>query len=314
MPDMSQLSSDLEQAILRDIWDGAPVSLERALLVLSGLETEEEINFYHRKLDDIFDRFISKCGDARASGPSNPPLYLYRSIAKCLFEYLWNSKPRRFGEYFLLADVVDAQLDSDLHRRVGTCVGLTSLYSVLGLRAGLKLSLLTGLDHLLNRLWVGPQAIGIDNTDPQGFDCCNGEGFRDLPLVSLIANVLNSRGMKNESEGRLAAAKADYGKAILTNPEYANARNNRGNMRFLEGDMEGAMADYSEAIRLEPSFREAYCNRGIAEQILGRNDEARRDYNRAMNTGSGYTDARERLRLLDALERGQSCHRRKPGS
>lgn len=293
---------DQEQSILHKIRNGAAVSLEKALLVLSGLKTEEEIRSYQRKIDEIFARFLKKCDDESLSGQSKPPLYLHRSIAKCLFEYLWNSKPKRFGEYFLLTDVVDAQLDSDIDHLVGTCVGLTSLYAVLGLRAGLNLSLLVDSAHLLSRLRVGEQTTDIDHTDPQGFGCQNCEDFLEFPLLTLTANVFNSRGLRNERDGRFAAASADFQKAILVNPKYANAYNNRGNIRFWDDDIDGAIADYSEAVRLNPNFCEAYCNRGMARQRLGRYDEARVDYNMAISMNPDYTDAQKCLRLLDDNE------------
>jgi tetratricopeptide (TPR) repeat protein len=293
---------DHEETLLRDVKHGTPDSIERALLVLSGLKTEAEIRSYQHKIDDIFGRFLNKCNCQYLLEQSGAPLYLHRSLAKCLFEYLWNSKPKRFGESFLLAEVVDAQLDSNVNRLVGTCVGLTSLYSVLGLRAGLNLSLLVALDHLLSRLRVGQQTIDMDHTDPQGFACRNGDGFREFPLWTLTANVLNSRGLKNEASGQFAAAKADYQKAILANAKYANAYNNRGNMRFWDEEIEAAIADYSEAIRLHPGFCEAYCNRGMAEHRLGRYAEARQDYNMAMSTNSAYSDARRCLQVLDDIE------------
>lgn len=290
-----------EGPLIRDIRNGAPVSLEWALLVLSGLETDGAIQSCQEKIAKIFGRFLERSAYPYLPFRKAPP-YLHREIAKSLFDYLWNSKPRRFGEYFLLTDVVDAQLDPDVNRPVGTCIGLTSLYSVLGLRAGLELSLLLNSQHLLNRLRVGGQTIDIDQTDPQGFDCTVGNGFREFPLPMLAANVLNSRGLKSETDGRLEAAKADFDKAILVNREYANALNNRGNMKLGVKDIEGAVSDYNEAIRLDPSFCEAYCNRGIAHHILGRLDEARRDYNRSICANSEYGDARRCLRILDEIE------------
>ena len=243
-------------------------------------------------------------GAALLISQNHPYTYIV-PLQKCLFEYLWISKPKRFGEYFLLTDVIDAQLNSDVQHLVGTCVGLTSLYSVLGLRAGLNLSLMVASDHLLSRLNMGQQTIDIDHTDPQGFDCRKSEGFREFPLLTLTANVLNSRGLRNESNGRFEAAKEDYQKAVLVNPEYANAFNNRGNMRLRDEDIEGAIADYTEAIRLNPCFCEAYCNRGMAKQRLGRYDEARQDYRMAMSTDSEYSDASKCLQLLDDIEHDQ---------
>ena len=66
-----------------------------------------------------------------------------------------------------------------------------------------------------------------------------------VTLLTLTANVLNSRGLDHETNGRLAAARADYHKALRLNPEYASAYNNRGNMRFRDGALEGAIADYA---------------------------------------------------------------------
>jgi tetratricopeptide (TPR) repeat protein len=301
---MSLRMLDHEETVLRGMKDATPVSLERALLVLSGLRTEEEIRSYQHKLDDILNRFLNKHDHRNFSHQSTPPSYLHISIAKNLFEYLWTSKPKRFGGDFLLTEVIDAQLDSDVQRAVGTCVGLTSLYSVFGLRLGLDLSLLVDLDHLLSRLKVGPQSVDIDHTDPQGFDCHNCNGFRELPLLTLTANVLNSRGLRYERSGNFIAANADYEKALLVNPEYANAFNNRGNMRLLDEDIEGAIADYTEAIRLNPCFCEAYCNRGLAKHRLGRYAEARQDYAMAMRTNSEYSDARKCLQLLDDIQHG----------
>jgi tetratricopeptide (TPR) repeat protein len=293
---------DHEATMLRDIKVGQPGSLERALLVLSGLKTDAEIRSYQGKIDDIFGRFLNKCNHLDPIEQSAPPPYLHRPVAKCLFDYLWNSKPKRFGESFLLTEVVDAQLDSNVNRLVGTCVGLTALYSVLGLRAGLNLSLLMTLDHLLSRLRVGQQTIDMDHTDPQGFACRNGDRSREFPLLTLAANVLNSRGLSNESNGRLVAARTDYQKAILANPEYASAYNNRGNMRFRDEEFEAAIADYTEAIRFHPGFCEAQCNRGMAKHRLGRYAEARHDYHMAIGINSEYGDARKCLQLLDDIE------------
>lgn len=290
---------DKELAILKDIGAGmAAVSIEELLLVLSGIKTDEGVRFYQKKIDLIFDRFLGKCAGKNLTFQSKPPLYLHQEVAGFLFEYLWTSKPRRFGENFLLTQVIDAQLNSGLHHSVGTCVGLTSLYSVLGLRAGLRLTLLVNSDHLLSRLRVGERTIDIDHTDPQGFDCKNCQDFLEWPLSMLAASVLNSRGLENEMNGKFIAAKSDYEKAILFNPKYANAFNNRGNMKAWEGDIEGAIADYSEAIRINPDFCEAYCNRGMANQKAGRYDEARMDYNAAMRLNSNYSDARKCLQLL----------------
>lgn len=303
--------NDTEDIILSKLAGGAAVSVERALLVLSGLSTEEEISLYERKIDDIFSRFLKKLPEWEnprkfAAGPDSSvwctPPYLHESIAKSLFDYLWTSKPKRFEECFLLAGAVDSQLDPDVNRTVGNCVGLTSLYSVLGLKAGLNLSVVANSDHMLGRLRIGSRIIDMDHTDPLGFGCGMGKDFREYPLASILANVLNSRGLSREKQGDRAGAASDYRKAALVNPEYANARNNMGNSQFWEENYEAAVSDYSEAIRLDPFFKEAWFNRGIAYQKLGRGKEAREDYREALRIDPCFSECLRWLELLDQAE------------
>jgi tetratricopeptide (TPR) repeat protein len=155
---------------------------------------------------------------------------------------------------------------------------------------------------MLSRLRVGQETLDMDHTDPQGFDCRSSSDFRELPLWTLAANVLNSRGLRHETSGRFLEARADYERAIEISPGYANAYNNRGNMKLRGDDPQGAIADYTEAIRLHPTFAEAHCNRGMAWQKLGRFREARDDYTRALSLDSGYGDASRRLALLGDIE------------
>ena len=77
-----------------------------------------------------------------------------------------------FNEKVLLIWLGDRnQTDSDSKQRVGSCIGLTSLYSVLGLRERLNLTVLVSENHIMNRLRTADCYYNIDNTDPLGFDC-----------------------------------------------------------------------------------------------------------------------------------------------
>lgn len=293
---------DPEHRLLQQLRDGSIRVLERALLELSGLKTLSDLSAYRLKIGVLFSRFLDRHDHGWFLGQRRPPGYLHREIAQSLFEYLWTSKPRRFGEHFLLADVVDAQMSPDPHLPVGTCVGLTSLFSVLALRGGLHLSLLASPEHLMSRLRVGEEVIDMDHTDPQGFDCRGASGMREYSLPLLTASVLNCRGLKQEASGSRSAARSDYEKALWVHPDYANGWNNRGNMKFWEGDMAGAIEDYTEAVRLEPCFAEAYCNRGMTRQRMGRHAEARRDYLAALRVKPEYPDARQCLDSLDRFD------------
>jgi hypothetical protein len=283
---------DLEEQLIQDIRAGETVSLERGLLIISGLNTEAEIETYIQKLDQIYNGLIERLASKSPLSPESTRKYLTRSMAKWLFEYLWNTKPRRCNSNYLLTDVIDAQLNPDIHQKVGSCVGLTSLYTVLGLREGLELTILVSDSHVVNRLRVGDTIDIIDNTDPQGFGCSiKEEEFLEYPPVKLMANVLNSRGMEKERAENLSEAKEDYEKAIEINPDYANAYNNRGNVKSKQGDYFGAVKDYNRAIELSSHFVEAHCNRGMAKENLADFSGALEDFDRAIELDSDYGDA-----------------------
>jgi hypothetical protein len=96
------------------------------------LKTDGEIETYTQKLDQIYNGFIEKLKSKSPLILSTLREYMAASMAKSLFEYLWNTKPRRCDGNFLLTDVIDAQLDPEVNRKVGSCVGLTALFTVLG--------------------------------------------------------------------------------------------------------------------------------------------------------------------------------------
>jgi hypothetical protein len=287
-----EIYMDLEEKLIQDMRAGKTISLERGLLIISGLNTEGEIETYTQKLDQIYNGFIERLRSKSPLSPASTRKYMTRSMAKWLFEYLWNTKPRRCNSNYLLTDVIDAQLNPDMHQKVGSCVGLTSLYTVLGLREGLDLTILVSDSHVVNRLKVDDTIDTIDNTDPLGFDCSiKEEEFLEHPPVKLMANVLNSRGMEKERAENLSEAKEDYEKAIEINPNYANAYNNRGNINSKQGDYIGAVKDYNRAIELSSQFIEAHCNRGMAKENLADFSGALEDFDRAIELDSAYVDA-----------------------
>ncbi len=290
---------DLEKKLIQDIKAGNSVSLERGLLIISGLKTEGEIRTYTQKLDQIYHGFIEKLTSKSPVSLATLREYLVASLAQSLFEYLWNTKPRRCDGNFLLTDVIDAQLDPDVNRKVGSCVGLTALFTVLGLREGLNLKILVSDSHMVNRLRVDDTIYNVDNTDPLGFDYdLEEKDFLEYPSIMLLANVLNSRGMVQEMLENLEQASADYNKAIEINPKYANAYNNRGNIKSKRADFKGAIKDYNRAIELNSLFVEAYCNRGIAEENLGDHHEALEDFDRAIELNPEYIDGYLRRGML----------------
>ena len=282
-------NKDLESTVIEQVKSGR-CSVERALLVVSGLENEEQIRAYQRKLDWIQQDF-GQSVNVRRSGSYDK--------AEALFEYFWEKKPDRYNGDFLLANVIDNQLDKDKNKRVGNCVGLTSLYSVLGVRLGLDLAALYSEDHVLSLLSCRGQEIAIENTLRDGFDCnlYKRAKFQKRDLLVLISTALNNRGAAKERLGSYDVAIRDYNKALELEPDYAPAFNNRGNVKQRLGDYDGAILDYDRAIELEPGYARVFNNRGVAKFSLGDYAGAMQDYNTALELEPDFADALHNRRI-----------------
>jgi tetratricopeptide (TPR) repeat protein len=296
---------DPEERLLEEIRSETEVSLERSLLVISGLTTESAISEYGRRLDKIHDRFLEKFTSRYPTGPPPARNCTVVTRARLLFEYLWNEKPGRCDGNVLLTDVIDAHLSPDPGRPVGSCVGLTSLYTVLGQREGLHLAILTNGSHVLNRLDAGDGVLDIENTDPLGFACrLNDQSFVAHPAIMILAHVLNGRGRERERSGDLAGAENDYTKAIRLNPSYATGYNNRGTIRFQRQDYAAALSDYERAAAINPRLVEAHFNRGLVGIYEGKYPQAVEDFERVLALDPNCEDAHTCLAFARKRLRG----------
>ncbi|MEK6809774.1 MAG: tetratricopeptide repeat protein [Nanoarchaeota archaeon] len=280
---------DLEHKTIEELKAGE-CSVERALLVVSGLD-ERGVSDYERKLDrmqdgftpwrakrkvSLLDRVINKVFDKPEDSQYN--------AAQALFDYLWETKPQRCNGNFLLAQVIDAQLDEDKYKAVGNGVGLTSLYSVLGSRLGLDLAVLYNEIHILSLLLSGKnrKKMIIENTELYGFDSVEGLGYEQEDLLYLVSDVFNSRGVAKINSGYLLGALHDYDTAIELKPDYVNPYYNRGNVKIDLGDFAGAIEDYNTAIELKSDYANPLYNRGVAKKYLGDLVGAKQDFDKAI--------------------------------
>jgi Tfp pilus assembly protein PilF len=65
----------------------------------------------------------------------------------------------------------------------------------------------------------------------------------------------------------------------------------RANQRFARGDVEGAIADFGVAIMADPQFAMAYNNRGISGERSGDTAEAIADYTKAIEINPRLSEA-----------------------
>ena len=288
------MKSDLETSVIEGLKTGDG-SIERALLAVSGLD-EKGVGNYQQKLDRMQQDFEQWHAERQGWWRKIRNAVLEKTehhqyeTAKALFEYLWETKPNRYNDDFLLANVIDNQLDNDLNKRVGNCLGLTSLYSVLGARLSLEMAVLAEEGHILSLLSYDGQEIIVENAKRIGFDynLKERQRFQKRDLIFLVSDTFNSRGNAKSNLRDFAGAIPDYDKAIKLKPDYAFAFNNRGVAKDDLGDLAGAMQDYDKAIELKPDYALAFYNRGIAKKNLGNLAGAMRDYDKAIELKPDY--------------------------
>jgi len=266
------MTTSLEDITLEEFKAGN-ASVEKTLLVVSGLSTEDAVEQYVAKLDKLEKNF--KRNNSMKKGNY--------ALAKALFDYLGETKYDRYNLDCLLANVIDNQLSEDSNQTVGDCVGLTSLYTVLGQRIGLDLSVFKSMKHILNCMTENHKEIFIENIQRFGFDIVYPKNdFKKEKLSALVAVTLNSRGLDKYNNAQYQGAIRDYDRAIELNPDYETAFNNRGIAKEKMGEYAGAIEDYDRAIELEPNYTAAFHNRGGANNQVGDYAGAIRDYDRVI--------------------------------
>lgn len=211
---------NLEKRLFSDIKKELPIDIERALLIVAGLKTEKQISEYQEKLDTIIDSFKDYQQEKGQGWRSGSP-----NTAESLHEYLWDCKPYRAkGDSYLLTEVIDSQLDEDQFAPVGDCLGLTSLYSVLGLRLGLDLNVLDSPRHILSLLHAEGKDIKIENTNPEGFRWSFPKTEdrlpREAPLLYLVAGVINNKAYFKIKQNHYLSSLKYYNQIKAITPHY----------------------------------------------------------------------------------------------
>ncbi len=290
----------MEERLIDNFVKGKQVSVEDVLLVVSGIKTPQELKEYKQKIGSIQSHFRAWIKSKGAVSEIIDENYMTVSRARFLFEYLWNSKPRRHGKGYSVAAAIDAQLDPDTNVTLGSCVALTGLYTILCIRENIHTVILASGDHVLNSLKHAGFSLNVENTDPQGFNKeLNENYFEELPPALLAASILNSRGIDENSRGMHEEALKSFSKAVKIRPSYASAFNNRGNVYFELSNYFKAQKDYEMAIKLSPDFAEAYCNLGLALAKQSNLDKAQCLFKKVLEIFPQYEDAKRCLEVLE---------------
>jgi tetratricopeptide (TPR) repeat protein len=289
---------DLEARLIENMKRGVEVDLERALLIVSGLETEEEVGEYVAKLDELQKGFHDYLDSPEYETELKPRLSpkMTKGLsdegiktlerANALFDFLWNKGSEEYETLghnyryesgkFPLPEVIDAQISEVDKTNVGNCLGLTALYSTLGVREGLNLQVIFPKNHILNILKIEWKNFDIENTRLSGFDSFNISNYnkRKEPLREIIGDILKSRAIKKSKEGDIERANDFYSKAIAINPKDHMAYTNRSGIKKQLGDIDGAIEDLEKAIAIKPFETLPLCRLALIRKDQERFDEA----------------------------------------
>ncbi|WP_328300700.1 tetratricopeptide repeat protein [Streptomyces sp. NBC_00435] len=102
------------------------------------------------------------------------------------------------------------------------------------------------------------------------------------------ALTLSIRGLDHRNAGTYPQALADYGQALVIDPENERAHFGRGRTHQLMGRPNEAIADYSRAVELAPEDIVNVWFRGFAYQSADRYEEAIADFDRSLEIEGDY--------------------------
>ena len=94
-----------------------------------------------------------------------------------------------------------------------------------------------------------------------------------LPDGKNKARAYYNRGNAKGKRGILAAAIADFDRALEIDPKLSGAYNNRGSVKGHMGDHAAAIADFDRALEIDPNNAAAHSNRNIAKRIASQREK-----------------------------------------
>ncbi len=115
-------------------------------------------------------------------------------------------------------------------------------------------------------------------------------------------------GVTLQRKGKLAAAIAQYEKALGINYNFPGAHYNYANALTLADYKEKAIEHYKVAIKLDPEFKEAYYGLGKAQFKSNMFDDAEKSLKKAIELDKNYADAKKLLFDMRELRKEFRSH------
>lgn len=111
-------------------------------------------------------------------------------------------------------------------------------------------------------------------------------------------SLYNILGLLAERQGKVAAARSHYNRAISLNDSYAPALVNRGNLYLAANELVMAEADYKRALDADPSSTDALIGLAVSFRKSGRYATAKEKLLRVLDLDGDNPQARFNLAIL----------------
>ncbi|HII16013.1 MAG TPA: hypothetical protein HA362_06905, partial [Nanoarchaeota archaeon] len=214
---------------------------------------EEKVSEYKAKLDEMERQFDSYASARKIQGEEE--------TARALHEFLWEGMPCVKSErHILYPEAIDIRINSKpIYEK--NCVGYSSLCAMLGLKKGVRFTVLCNQSHVMLRL-KQEKPIDIECTWPSGFGIditksrfSGHQKLREYGLIALSGIAYNERGAAKAMRRCYHKAIDLFNKAIDLMPDDAHVYANRGRTKIMVDDWDGAEEDFAMYRKLKRERR-----------------------------------------------------------
>ena len=291
-------AKDLTSAVNRLSEDFGPATaLFYGMLVLAGQRHQEEMLKYSDKLDRIFDRLVSAPSVITAlNQPPAEPEAQFDVVFPVLIsvrEQLWQLRPNRLSQEFLITQVIDAYLGEKPGG--GNSLGLALLDSIILGKLGFAVRYLIE-DGILNlQVTAGGRHVYWDVTKPSALSFVPISSGHGLDTNDLFAVAYGSLATMCFTRSMWDKAVDSYGREIELKPESGEAHTSMA-VCFLRKQMPGeALKCLKAALDIDASTPEPYHQLGNAHAMMSNWPRAIDAFKKALRIRPDYVEVYNNL-------------------
>ena len=148
------------------------------------------------------------------------------------------------------------------------------------------------------------KAAFAGESTPRSIEVCGRALSDEALLVRDRAATHVNRGIMLMRNGNLDAARRDFERAVMLEPDLGEGYANRGSVWMVEGRFPEAVADFNRALEVGMAEPErAYFNRGIAREWMDDAKGAYLDYRKAAQLNPEWPSPREQMIRFTVVSR-----------